>query len=131
MRAAGPRGSHGDVLHPAMRSRSLERERRSSGMSLATCQRKWLIGAGVPKGLRAAAMLGLALACGACTGRPLQGVLVPLAESAEGTSRIPVLVATTRQRAVEESGDMFSRERAADMSYARLAVSIPPDSARK
>jgi hypothetical protein len=41
--------------------------------------------------------IGVALALlSACAGRPLQGVLVPVARSAEGTSRVQVLAATTR-----------------------------------
>jgi esterase/lipase superfamily enzyme len=78
-----------------------------------------------------AAILGLAGVCSSCATRPLQGVLIPTAESAEGTSRIPILIATTRQPATGDAGDMFGGERAATMSYARIAVSIPPDAVRK
>ncbi|MFL6808716.1 MAG: alpha/beta hydrolase, partial [Bradyrhizobium canariense] len=56
-------------------------------------------------------------------------MLVPV-EGAESTSRVPILVATTRERAAVDTGDMFSRERAAAMSYAMVSVSIPPDEAR-
>jgi esterase/lipase superfamily enzyme len=73
----------------------------------------------------------LALASCSCAGRPLQGVLVPTAQSAEGTSRIPILIATTRQRSTKDAGEMFGSERAVTTSYARIAVSIPPDGARK
>ena len=59
----------------------------------------------------------------------MQGVLVPV-EAAESTSRVPILVATTRERAAVDSGDMFSRERAAAMSYGMVSISIPPDEAR-
>jgi esterase/lipase superfamily enzyme len=76
-------------------------------------------------------VLMVALACGSCAGRPLQGVLVPTTEAAEGTARVPILIATTRQRATDDTGEMFSGERADAMSYARIAVSIPPDDARK
>jgi esterase/lipase superfamily enzyme len=72
----------------------------------------------------------VALALSACAGRPLQGVLVPVAQSAEGTSRVQVLAATTRQRS-GDAADMFSGGRAEDMSYAAVTVSIPPDNARK
>jgi esterase/lipase superfamily enzyme len=71
-----------------------------------------------------------ALALSACAGRPLQGVLVPVAQSAEGASHVQVLAATTRQRS-GDAGEMFSGGRAEDMSYAAVTVSIPPDSARK
>ena len=60
----------------------------------------------------AAASVGLALALSACAGRPSQGVLVPVAQSAEGTSRVQVLAATTRQRSTADPGEMFSGERA-------------------
>jgi esterase/lipase superfamily enzyme len=56
---------------------------------------------------------------------------VPTAESAEGTSRVPILVATTRQRATNDVGEMFSAGRAEALSYARVDISIPPDAARE
>lgn len=83
------------------------------------------------KHLLTAAVIGLALALGACAGRPLQGVLVPDAQSAEGTSRVDMLVATTRQRATADAGEMFNGERAENVSYANIVVSIPPDSSRE
>ena len=83
------------------------------------------------KRLLTAAVIGLALALGACAGRPLQGVLVPDAQSAEGTSRVDMLVATTRQRATADAGEMFNGERAENVSYANIVVSIPPDSSRE
>jgi esterase/lipase superfamily enzyme len=81
--------------------------------------------------LRALAGLILALACCSCVGRPLQGVLIPTAESAEGTSRVPILVATTRKQATDDTGEMFNRERSPTISYARIDVSIPPGDVRK
>ena len=75
--------------------------------------------------------VGLALIPGACAGRLQQGMLVPVAQSAEGTSRVQVLAATTRQRAAADPGEMFSGERAETSSYAAVTVSIPPDNARK
>ena len=75
--------------------------------------------------------VGLALILGACAGRLQQGMLVPVAQSAEGTSRVQVLAATTRQRAATDPGEMFSGERAETSSYAPVTVSIPPDTARK
>jgi esterase/lipase superfamily enzyme len=80
--------------------------------------------------LRAVTGVVLALACSSCVGRPLQGVLVPTAESAEAASHIPILVATTRQRAPDDTGQMFNHERAATTSYAKIVVSIPPDDVR-
>jgi esterase/lipase superfamily enzyme len=73
----------------------------------------------------------LALASCSCAGRPLQGVLIPSAESAEGGSRIPVLIATTRQKSVSDPGEMFNAERDPSITYGEIAVSIPPDDSRK
>jgi esterase/lipase superfamily enzyme len=73
----------------------------------------------------------LALICNSCATRPLQGVLVPTVESVSGASRIPILIATTRQRSSDDPGEMFSGERADAMSYAKIVVSIPPDDSRK
>jgi esterase/lipase superfamily enzyme len=81
--------------------------------------------------LLAAAAVGVTLACGACSSRPSQGVLVPVTATAEGTSRVAVLAATTRERSTTDPGAMFNGERAASVSYASIVVSIPPDSARK
>jgi esterase/lipase superfamily enzyme len=81
--------------------------------------------------LLAAAAVGLTLVCVGCAGRPSQGVLVPIAATAEGTSRVAVLAATTRQRSTTDPGEMFNGERANDVSYASVVVSIPPDSVRK
>src|SRR5271167_1332582 len=83
------------------------------------------------KELITAASISLAIVLGACAGRPSQGVLVPVAQSAEGTSRVNMLVATTRQHSIADAGEMFNGERAEGVSYASITVSIPPDSARK
>jgi esterase/lipase superfamily enzyme len=77
------------------------------------------------------ATVGLALALSACAGRPSEGVLVPVAQSAEGATRVQVLAATTRQRSTADAGEMFNGARALEMSYAAITVSIPPDSTRK
>src|SRR5579863_7205408 len=75
--------------------------------------------------------LSLALACGACAGRPAQGVLVPVTERAEGASQVALLAATTRARSTTDEGEMFNGERAEAVSYASIVVSIPPDSGRE
>jgi esterase/lipase superfamily enzyme len=82
---------------------------------------------------RALTLLAIATAitCGACSNRPAQGVLIPVAEVVEGTSRVPIFVATTRQRSTTDPGEMFNGERAADVSYAAITVSVPPDGVRK
>jgi esterase/lipase superfamily enzyme len=73
-----------------------------------------------------------AIFCCACSGRLPQGALVPVAQvNTEGTSLVPVLVATTRKRSTDDPGEMFSSERAEELAYASVSVSIPPDAARK
>jgi esterase/lipase superfamily enzyme len=74
---------------------------------------------------------GLTLTCAACSSRPSHGALVPVAAAAEGTSRVSVLAASTRQRSINDVGAMFNGERADSVSYASIVVSIPPDSTRK
>ena len=81
--------------------------------------------------LAAAAAVGLALVSAGCAGRTSQGLLVPVARSAEGSSRVQVLVATTRKRATGDPGEMFSGQRGEGLSYAAVTVSIPPDGARQ
>jgi esterase/lipase superfamily enzyme len=77
------------------------------------------------------ALAAIAIACSGCAGRPSQGVLTPITSSAEGTSRVAMLAATTRQRSTTDPGEMFNGERGDGVSYASIAVSIPPDGARK
>src|SRR6202167_4834319 len=74
--------------------------------------------------------ISFAVVLGACAGRPMQGVLIPTARD-EGTTLVPIFAATTRQRSTTDPGEMFSGERAADVSYAAITVSIPPDASRK
>ena len=81
--------------------------------------------------LFAAVALSVGFVCAACSGRPVQGVLVPSAESAEGASRVPILVATTRTKSSGDAGEMFTGDLAQDESYASITVSIPPESVRK
>lgn len=55
-----------------------------------------------------------------------QGFLEPVASTAPGASVVPVVIATTRKPAAEDSGYMFNGERALTLSYAQVDVSIPP-----
>jgi esterase/lipase superfamily enzyme len=73
----------------------------------------------------------LALGCCSCVGRPLQGVLIPTTESMEGTTHVAVLIATTRQRATDDAGQMFNRARSSTTAYAEIVVSIPPQDMRE
>ena len=54
-----------------------------------------------------------------------------LPRAVEGASLVPIFAATTRQRSVTDPGEMFSGERAAEVSYAAITVSVPPDASRK
>ena len=67
----------------------------------------------------------------ACAGRPSQGVLVPTTTSIAGTSLVPLYAVTNRQRSTTDPGEMFTGERANELSYAAITVSIPPDGSRK
>jgi esterase/lipase superfamily enzyme len=78
---------------------------------------------------RALALILVSLALTACSERP-RGILQPVALQTEGTSRVDMLVATTRQALPDDNGEMFSGERARDFGFADIAVSIPPDSNR-
>lgn len=71
----------------------------------------------------------LALSLSGCAG-DVRGVLVPVQAAASGTSKVSMLVATTRSRDAD-AGVLFSGERAAKPDFAAITVSIPPDSARK
>ncbi|TDT94744.1 esterase/lipase superfamily enzyme [Azorhizobium sp. AG788] len=66
----------------------------------------------------------------ACGGRP-PGVLVPVqAPDVPGTSKVSMIVATTRAKATTTT-DMFSGERGKAPSFAEITVSLPPDAARQ
>lgn len=83
-----------------------------------------------PRRTFAVLTISIAFVLGACAGRPSQGVLVPMA-TVEGASLVPIFAATTRQRSATDPGEMFSGERAAEVSYAAITVSVPPDASRK
>jgi len=78
--------------------------------------------------------LAAALALAGCGGRPT-GLLVPQEAQANalvpGASKVELLVATTRSSAEAKPGELFSGERARGLAFADIAISIPPESARK
>ena len=76
------------------------------------------------------AVLGTALVSAGCANRPAQGVLVPISEFVDGTSRVSILAVSTRERSVTDPGEMFNAERAPLVSYASVGVSIPPSNVR-
>jgi esterase/lipase superfamily enzyme len=65
------------------------------------------------------------LVCG-CASRPSSEVLTPLANVPETTSKVRLLVATTRERGSLEDPDAFTAERAKQLNFGALTVSIPP-----
>jgi esterase/lipase superfamily enzyme len=81
----------------------------------------------VLKGILAIAALAVAAFCAGCVHRPAQGVLTPTTQQVENTTRVPILVATTRKKATEDPGAMFGGERSDTLSYAAITVSVPPD----
>jgi esterase/lipase superfamily enzyme len=78
--------------------------------------------------LRIVPLLGLLTA--GCAERPMSGVLLPVLNPVEGTSRVTILVASTRERSAD-AAQMFGGGRAGQVSYASVTVSIPPDGLRK
>jgi len=100
-------------------------------MSWAVDEQGRLTTTGTRSRLRAMGVALLALACSSCATRPVQGVLAPTVEAVPGSSRIPILIATTRQRSSDDPGEMFGSERAEALSYAKIVVSVPPDDNRK
>jgi esterase/lipase superfamily enzyme len=77
------------------------------------------------RGVAAALLFGLML--GACGG-DVRGVLLPVAQSAPGASKVTMLVATTRSSDPDD-GVLFSGERGPP-AFAEITVSIPPESRR-
>jgi esterase/lipase superfamily enzyme len=77
----------------------------------------------------AAACAGALLVAG-CASRPL-GDLIATSASAPGAETVDMIVATTRAPVTEPPGVMFGGDRAIGLAFADIAVSIPPDSARK
>lgn len=64
-----------------------------------------------------------------CAGRP-ESVLQPVTLTTNDTSRVDMLVATTRKPAADP-GELYSGERGTAISFNNLTVSIPPDERRK
>jgi esterase/lipase superfamily enzyme len=64
-----------------------------------------------------------------CAG-DVRGVLAPVAQGAPDTSKVTMLVATTRAPDPDE-GILFSGERGPKPAFAEITVSIPPEAVRK
>jgi esterase/lipase superfamily enzyme len=74
-------------------------------------------------------LMALALALGGCAGNPV-GALEPIAAAAPGSSRVDMLVVTTRSDVGVSRGEMFGGERSMRPSFADISILIPPESAR-
>jgi esterase/lipase superfamily enzyme len=78
-----------------------------------------------------AAAIASAICCCGCA-RLSPGALVPVTQAnTEGTSLVPVLVATKRKRSTTDPGEMFDSGLAEETSYASVTISMPPDAVRK
>ncbi|GGE46322.1 esterase [Agaricicola taiwanensis] len=66
--------------------------------------------------------------CVGCAGRP-HGVLLPVSAEGLHTTKIDMLVATTRAPA--NPSELFSGERGTELAFADMTISIPPDAVRK
>lgn len=67
----------------------------------------------------------LAVTIAGCASRPGSEVLIPIANVPASTSKVKLLVATTRERGSKEDPDAFTAERAKQLNFAALTVSIP------
>lgn len=77
------------------------------------------------------AVISLPLLLAACGGRP-EGVLIPTpVDNVPGTSRVEMMVATTRAQDPVDKGVLFSGERGGGLSFVDIVVSIPPDANRR
>lgn len=83
--------------------------------------------AGGIRGILLASMVSVVLL--GCAGLP-KNVLMPVADTSPSSSKVEMLVATTRGRSTDP-GEMFTGERGLAPAFADITVSIPPSSVRK
>jgi esterase/lipase superfamily enzyme len=67
----------------------------------------------------------LAGGIGACAKRPAGEVLEPVARAPRYTSKVDILVATTRQRTPDGTEAAFTTDRSPSVNYAALTMSVP------
>lgn len=82
----------------------------------------------MPAARRALAVAFATMFVAGCAG-DVRGVLTPVASTVPGTSKVTMLVATTRA-ADPDAGVLYSGERGKP-SFAEMTISLPPDSRRK
>lgn len=75
--------------------------------------------------------VGLALLVAGCGGRARGLFGAEQTETAPGATRVEMLVATTRKTSADNPADMFSGDRGPQLSFADIAISIPPDDVRQ
>lgn len=69
----------------------------------------------------------LALSLGACASGPPKSALQTLGTVPQGSTAVPILVATMREQTKEPPGLMFSGERSRELNYADVIISMPPN----
>jgi len=69
----------------------------------------------------------LALSLGACASGPPKSALQTLGTVPQGSTAVPILVATMREQTQEPPGLMFSGERSRELNYADVIISMPPN----
>jgi esterase/lipase superfamily enzyme len=84
--------------------------------------------AALPGGLKTVPLVAL-IAVAGCGSHP-KNVLIPVADTSPQSTKVDMLVTTTRSRSSVQ-GEMFSGERAPAPAFADITVSIPPASVRK
>lgn len=85
--------------------------------------------AGSSRGVRALVFSVVMVLLAACA-TPPKGVLIPSETVAQGTTHVPLLVATTR-RPSDEPGVLYDGERGFSIGVDEIVVSIPPEEARE
>lgn len=77
--------------------------------------------------MRLTLAMAFALGLGACASGPPKSALETIGSVPDGSTPVPILVATTRERASEPPGLMFSGDRARALNYADVVISMPPN----
>lgn len=78
---------------------------------------------------RGALFAGLVLVLAACAGRPI-GVMEPTNHTANGTTKVELIAATTRAPSVDKAV-LFTGERGSGLMIDAVTLSIPPDANRE
>lgn len=78
---------------------------------------------------RGALFVGLVLVLAACAGRPI-GVMEPTNHTANGTTKVELIAATTRAPALDKAV-LFTGERGSGLMIDAVTLSIPPDANRE